>query len=130
MNTLRILAICSLFFSAVAAINAQSVTTGTPRGAAVYATYAAKPDYPYLARVHHIQGSGVFALRITADGKVSGADAVQSTGNKDLDNSALTAFRKWRFRPPGKPTKVEIPVTWVMVPGAERSHPLHPTRSE
>ena len=109
---------------------AQTVTTGSPRGAVVYATYAAKPDYPYLARVHHVEGSGGFAIHITADGKVNGVDAVQSTGNAPLDNSVITAFRKWRFRPPGRPTKVEVPVTFLMPRGAEPSHPLHPTRSE
>jgi TonB family protein len=128
MKTLSITIVLT-FAAAVSAV-AQTVTTGTPRGAVVYATYAAKPDYPYLARVHHIQGSGVFAMHITADGKVSALDTVQSTGNSELDKSSWTAFRKWRFRPPGRPTKVEIPVTFVMVPGVERSHPLHPTRSE
>src|SRR6266498_5513031 len=106
MNTFHILAVSSLSLAALTSIHAQSVTTGPPRGAAVYATYAAKPDYPYAARVHHVQGSGVFAIHITADGKVSAVDAMQSTGNKDLDNAAWTALRKWRFRPPGKATKV------------------------
>jgi TonB family protein len=118
------------FFAATLSAGAQTVTTGSPRGAVVYATYAAKPDYPYLARVHHAEGSGVFAVHITAEGKVSAVDAVQSTGNAPLDNSAITSFRKWRFRPPGRPTKVEIPITFLMVHGVERSHPLHPTRSE
>jgi TonB family protein len=130
MITFRIIIVLSLSFAAALSASAQTVTTGSPRGAVVYATYAAKPDYPYLARVHHVEGSGVFAVHIAADGKVSAVDAVQSTGNAPLDNSAITAFRKWRFRPPGRPTKVEIPITFLMFPGVERSHPLHPTRSE
>lgn len=130
MHALRFLILFGLSVAVVHSVSAQTVTTGAPRGAVVYATYAAKPDYPYLARVHHIQGSGVFALHITADGKVSAVDTVQSTGNSELDKSSWTTFRKWRFRPPGRPTKVEIPITFLMVPGVEPSHPLHPTRSE
>ena len=130
MNTLRTFSFVILSLTAIASIHAQSVTTGAPRGATVYATYAAKPDYPYVARVHHIQGSGVFTVHIAADGKVQNVDTMQSTGNKDLDLVCWAALQKWRFRPPGRPTKVEIPITFAMVPGAERSHPLHPTRSE
>src|SRR6266568_3658019 len=45
-----------------AVIAAQSTNnrSGPKKLAAVYATYAAKPDYPYFARVHHMKGSGVF----------------------------------------------------------------------
>lgn len=130
MHTTRILTFLGLFFAAVTALNAQSVAMGSPKGAVVYATYAAKPIYPYIARARHIGGSGVFTVHITSGGKVSGVDTLQSTGNRDLDDSAVTAFRKWRFRAPGQPTKVELPITFSMTQGAERSHPLHPTRSE
>ena len=130
MKPFSVSIVVSLFLVAAVSAVAQTVTTGSPRGAVVYATYAAKPEYPYLARVHQVEGSGVFAIHITADGKVSAVDAVQSTGNAPLDNSVITAFRKWRFRPPGRATKVEVPVTFLMPRGPEPSHPLHPTRSE
>jgi TonB family protein len=130
MNAPRTFSFVILSLTAVALIHGQSVTTGAPRGATVYATYAAKPDYPYVARVHHIEGSGVFTVHIGPDGKVQNVDTTQSTGNKDLDLACWTALRKWRFRAPGHATKVEIPFTFAMAPGVERSHPLHPTRSE
>ena len=130
MHTPHILTLLGLSFAAVAPLNAQNIAMGSPKGAIVYATYAAKPIYPYIARARHIGGSGVFTVHITADGKVSSVGTLQSTGNRDLDDSAVTAFRKWRFRPPGQPTKVEMPITFSMTQGPEDSHPLHPTRSE
>ena len=99
-----------LSLSTLASACAQSVTTGSPRGAVVYATYAIKPDYPVLAEVRHMQGSGVFQLHIRADGTVSSVDTVRSTGYFELDEVSIGAFSKWRFRPPSRRTKVKIPI--------------------
>src|SRR3982751_1358973 len=74
-------------------------TMAAPSKEPAYAPFAPQPDYPYMARVHHIEGSGVFLVHIRPDGKVASVDVSQSTGNKDLDSVALTALRKWRFRP-------------------------------
>jgi TonB family protein len=82
-------------------------------GVAVYATYAPKPNCPALPGAHPAQVSGVFLIHITADGRVSAVSAVNSTASSVLDNEAVTAFRKWRFRPPGRPTTVKIPITFV-----------------
>jgi TonB family protein len=42
-------------------------------------------------------------------------DAVmaQSIGNAILDNSTVSAFRRWRFKP-GTPQRVRIPITFVL----------------
>jgi TonB family protein len=82
-------------------------------GRVVYAVYAAKPDYPYALKAHHIQGAGVFQVHIRADGIVGSVDTIQSTGNTELDECARTAFLKWRFRV-NRPTKVKIPITFFM----------------
>jgi TonB family protein len=105
-----------LSLSALASARAQSVTTGAPRGGVVYATYVIKPEYPVLAKVRHMQGSGVFQLHIRADGTVSAVDPIQSTGYFELDEVSMGAFSKWRFRPPGRPTKVKIPITFSVFP--------------
>jgi TonB family protein len=38
----------------------------------------------------------------------------QSIGNPILDNSALSAFRRWRFKPGACAPKVKIPITFTM----------------
>src|SRR5207302_4344074 len=112
MNVLRAVVFFGLSFCALVSARAQSVTSGPSRGAVVYATYATKPDYPILAQVRHMQGTGVFQLHIRADGAVSSVDTIQSTGYFELDEVSIGAFSKWRFRPPGRLTKVKIPITF------------------
>ena len=74
--------IATFYFALIASASAQtSNPVKDSDGAAVYATYAAKPDYPYFARSRRMQGSGVFQLHIRADGTVGSVDTVQSTGH-------------------------------------------------
>src|SRR2546428_3450039 len=110
-----VLIFASVFFAMVTSGFGQTTNVGKPSGgSAVYATYAVKPEYPYFARSRHMQGSGVFQLHIRADGTVSSVETVQSTGCRELDDSATGAFSKWRFQPPGRPTKVKMPITFSM----------------
>jgi TonB family protein len=76
--------------------------------------YSPRPDYPYLARVHHKVGRGIFQLHITADGKVSSVETLQSTGYKELDESSITTLSKWRFRNVGHAATTRIPITFSM----------------
>jgi len=46
-------------------------------------------------------------------GRVTSVQMLASTGNQKLDDAALNAFRKWRFKP-GGPRKVKIPITFTM----------------
>ena len=79
---------------------------------------APKPEYPYVARQHHITGSGIVMLDVDpASGSVVCANLIQSTGSPMLDNSALSAFRRWRFKN-GTPSPVKVPFTFTMF-GAE-----------
>jgi len=114
MNVSRAVVFFGLSLSVLVSARAQSVTSGAPRGAVVYATSATKPDYPVLAKVRHMQGSGVFQLHIRADGTVSSVDTIQSTGYFELDEVSIGAFSKWRFRPPGRLTKVKIPIRFSL----------------
>ncbi len=97
-------------------------TAGAPRppgmttaaGAKALAISAPRPEYPYEARSRHITGSGVCLVTVdTASGSVTDASMAQSTGNPILDNSAVSAFRRWRFKP-GTVSKVKIPITYTM----------------
>lgn len=75
---------------------------------------APRPEYPYEARSRHITGSGVCVVSVdTGSGSVTDASMAQSTGNPILDNSAVSAFRRWRFKP-GTVSKVKIPITYTM----------------
>jgi periplasmic protein TonB len=82
------------------------------------ATYAPPPQYPYEARSRSITGRGVCVVEINAgSGSVTSASMASSIGNPMLDNAALSAFRRWRFKP-GSVSKVRIPITFTTT-GAE-----------
>lgn len=74
------------------------------------AIYAPLPDYPSEARSRRITGSGVCAVSVDPrNGSVTEASMAQGTGDPRLDNAAISAFRKWRFKP-GTVSKVKIPI--------------------
>ena len=75
---------------------------------------APRPDYPYEARSRHITGSGVAVISVDPNsGLAVDATMEQSIGNLILDNSTVSAFRRWRFKP-GTPARVRIPITFVL----------------
>jgi TonB family protein len=83
-------------------------------GAKAVAIFAPKPEYPYEARSRHITGSGVCVVTVdSGSGNVTDASMAQSIGNPILDNSTVSAFRRWRFRP-NTVSKVKIPITYTM----------------
>ncbi len=78
------------------------------------AIYAPRPAYPYEARTKHMTGSGIVLLIVDpSSGNVTSAQLLKSTGHKILDDSALEAFRQWRFKP-GSVHKVKIPINFTM----------------
>ena len=92
-------------------IKAQAMTMSKAKALAVNAP---RPQYPYEARSRKITGSGICVATVdAASGNVTGASMTQSTGSPILDNSALSAFRQWRFRP-GTVSQVRIPITFTM----------------
>ena len=83
-------------------------------GAKANAIFAPKPEYPYEARSKRLTGSGVCVVDVDpATGNVTGATMAVSIGNPILDNSALSAFRRWKFKP-GSLSRAKIPVTYTM----------------
>jgi TonB family protein len=75
---------------------------------------APRSAYPYEARSHQITGSGAALLIVDPlTGSVLGATMSETTGSPVLDNSALCAFRRWRFKP-GTPSPVRVPVTFTL----------------
>ncbi len=75
---------------------------------------APRPEYPYTARSQHITGSGVCVVTVdVSSGSVTDASMATSIGNSTLDNAALSAFKRWRFKP-NTVSKVRIPITYTM----------------
>lgn len=58
-----------------------------------------QPVYPSKLLSKGIGGKVVVAVTVGADGRVAGAKVRDSSGNRDLDDAALKAVRKWKFRP-------------------------------
>jgi TonB family protein len=78
------------------------------------AVYAPRPEYPYEARSKHMTGRGIVVVNIDpSTGNVTSAQLLRSTGHEILDDAALDAFRKWRFKP-GSVHKVKIPINYTM----------------
>jgi TonB family protein len=91
-----------------------AVTPGTISSAKGPATYAPPPEYPREPRLSGIKGSGVCVVAVDPrSGEVIAASMEQSTGNGMLDNAAVTAFRKWQFKP-GTVSRVRIPVEFTL----------------
>jgi periplasmic protein TonB len=78
------------------------------------AVVSPRPPYPYEARAKRITGSGVIVATVdAASGDVTNASVAKSTGSSILDDAAVSAFRRWRFRP-GSVSKVNIPITFTL----------------
>jgi TonB family protein len=83
--------------------NAKAWTVSMPR-----------PDYPYEARSRHLTGSGIAIISVDPiTGSATDVTMEQSIGNPILDNSTVSAFRRWRFKP-GSPSRVRIPITFLL----------------
>lgn len=69
-------------------------------------THQVQPDYPEMAKTQGAEGTAVVLATIGPSGTVVSARIDQSTGNKMLDEAALTAAKDSGFQPPiinGKP---------------------------
>ena len=89
--------------------------------------YAPRPVYPFDARRRNLQGSGMFIIRVRPNGTVARVEIEDSTGAPLLDQVAVAAFSKWRFKP-GKVTAVRVPMHFTMR-GAPYTPQYHPPRS-
>jgi periplasmic protein TonB len=81
-----------------------------------FTTYAPLPQYPASALTRHVEGNGMFLLKLRSDGTVERVDILQSTGHRDLDDTCLSVYKQWRFRPSfaAKVHNVKIPVTFSL----------------
>ena len=101
----------AIFLAASRVATAQVIVSDEPKALAVYAP---RPAYPYEARDKHQTGRGIVFVNVdSSTGVVTSAQMLKSTGHKILDDSALEAFRQWRFKTGGV-RKVRIPINFVM----------------
>jgi TonB family protein len=101
-------------FSVATSFAQPKPTSAEIAKAKALAVYAPRPAYPYEARSKHLTGSGIVLLNVDpSSGNVTSAQLLKSTGHKILDDSALEAFRQWRFKP-GSVHKVKIPINFTM----------------
>ena len=89
----------------------RSLSTSTAK---VFALSAPRPEYPYEARRQKITGDGIALLTIDPDsGDVIDVTMSKSTGNRSLDDAALTGLRRWRFKS-GTVSSVTCPITFTL----------------
>ena len=75
--------------------------------------YAPQPDYPIGALRRAWEGTGLFRCNVRPDGAVSSVFVLQSTGHAILDQAAIAAFQRWRFKP-GTVKAAKIPLRFSM----------------
>jgi TonB family protein len=75
---------------------------------------AVGPDYTYDERRRHHTGTGSYRLFLDLKtGYVTKVQVLKSTGFDGLDDSAIAAFRQWRWRP-GRWKEVDTSVTFTI----------------
>lgn len=60
---------------------------------------APPPPYPLSARRRGLEGRVQLRIGIDANGRVETVDVAASSGSETLDDAAIDAVRRWRFRP-------------------------------
>jgi protein TonB len=77
------------------------------------------PVYPIEAQLHNEHGLVVVVIHVAANGVASGVDVQQSSGVDILDQAAVAAVRKWRFRPAikdGQAVPFDFPFEFIFEP--------------
>jgi TonB family protein len=72
------------------------------------------PVYPAQERADKVEGMVILSTVITEEGRVDKVEVAKSSGNANLDQSAVDAVRKWTFHPAtenGKPVTVLYTLT-------------------
>lgn len=93
---------------------------GGPPGFAPGSAENPLPHYPTVARRRGIEGTVILDVLVNAAGLPERVAIARSSGSGLLDDAALEAVRRWRFRPArraGEPVegKVAVPITFRLV---------------
>jgi TonB family protein len=101
----------------VSSLHAQSASPARPV-TAPKAIFTPRPEYREEWARRGLTGKGVVLVTIDKQtGKVTGAEMLQSTGNKLLDGAALEAYSRWRFDPSTVTVaQLKIPIAFAKRP--------------
>lgn len=76
--------------------------------------YTTKPSYPLEARKEGLEGKVILKVLVEKNGQTRKVELAKSSGHSVLDQEALRAVEKWRFRPAKRDG--EIIACWVFIP--------------
>ena len=72
-----------------------------------------KPTYPAEARRKEWTGVVYLRVSISSSGKVTAVSVSRSSGHSILDNAAVSAMKRWKFRPAKNRAGEAVPSTVV-----------------
>ncbi len=83
----------------------------------VAAVQTPPPDYPVELACGGIGGKSVLNVVVGAEGTPTNVTLVTSSGNSQLDDSAIARVREWKFKAATRngqpvPTTIQVPVTF------------------
>lgn len=108
------------------AIGSGGAATGTAAAGSIGAASAVPdylvnppPAYPFSSRKLGEEGTVLLAVEISPDGGVNSLSIRNSSGYSRLDEAALKAVRRWRFKPAriggiAVSDKVEVPIRFAL----------------
>jgi protein TonB len=110
-KTTRMTAMLTLFAATFAlALNADDLVIRISDTEAQKAAITkSSPDYPPMAKQMHVSGPVTVEAEVTTDGEVAKVQPV--SGNALLSSAAVSAVKKWKFKPftaEGKPAKAVV----------------------
>ncbi len=77
------------------------------------------PAYPVEAQMNHQHGAVVVLIHVAPNGSAASVEVLESSGYRLLDEAAVEAVRKWRFRPAiehGQPVAFDMPFQFMFEP--------------
>jgi protein TonB len=95
---------------------AAPVKAGPSHTSPVYDPNSCKPDYPSSAQRNEETGTTTVAFLISAEGHVMESKVEKSSGFRDLDKAALSAFGRCSYKPgtqEGKPVQSWVRIQYV-----------------
>lgn len=115
MRNLTLAAVCALAVSACATNASNNRAPSSPAAAEQKAqvsqatsslgfdpAFHAYPIYPGFDALYGIEGTTVLMALVKPDGRVAGIKVEESTGDRQLDQSAIDAVGQWHFFPERK----------------------------
>jgi len=74
---------------------------------------AVQPQYPWVARVRHREGTGVFDLRFDYEtGHLREIHVMRALPDPDMQNAAIDALKQWQAKPRSIHV-LRLPVTFL-----------------